>query len=91
MKLRFKKIYIRQGLWDQWEAPPYKIVSYAVGEYYAYYHNHHVCNPPSWVECQGCGEADCTGRHRAWASLAHAQEDCEDHNDMMENKDETHG
>jgi len=83
MKLNWKKIPIHQGLWDQWEAPPYKIVSYAVGEFYAYYHHYYVGKAPSWVECSGCGQTNCTGRHRAWASLAHAQEDCEDHNDKQ--------
>lgn len=88
MKLSFKKTPILQGLWDQWEAPPYKIVTYAVGEYYAYFHADHVCAPPHYVECSGCGEAHCTGKHRAWMSLAHAQEDCEDHFDhWRENND----
>ena len=79
MELIWEQIPIRQGLWDQWEAPPYKVVSYQVGEYYAYFHNGTFQKPPDLIKCTGCDDTMCNGVRPAWASLAHAQEDCEDH------------
>lgn len=67
-------------VWEEWTSGPYKIVSYdKPGVYYAYYHCQHVCTPPNTVECTGCGDAHCTGYHKAWTSLDTAQQDCEDH------------
>jgi len=85
--MEFKYSKIGEGTvaeWEEWDCPPYKIVSYRKGHFYAYYMNgpagtKYVCEPPHQGKCTGCGSYHCTGIHAIWDSLEAAQKDCLEH------------